>query len=161
MFNDLTILAEPGEPTIIMKRMFAAHPSVVFKAWTTPAHVTQWWDPGGEPLAVCEIDLRPNGAFRWITGGPAGQNHPFTGKYIEIEPPALLKFSVQTSPSEPPSIGTLVFRENDGHTEFTLTIECASVEQRDALLKMRVDVGTAHTLENLAKYVVKIIQDQA
>jgi uncharacterized protein YndB with AHSA1/START domain len=156
MFENLTIVAEPKKPTIFMKRMFAAPPAIVFEAWTKPEHVAQWWDPNGEPLAVCEIDLRVNGAFRWVNRGPDGVNHPFTGTYLKIAAPKQLKFTVQTSPSGSPSVGTLVFREKVGQTEFTLTIECDSVEQRDMLLKFRVDVGTAHTLENLAKYVDKM-----
>ncbi len=157
MFEDLTIIAEPDKPTIIMKRKFTAPPAVVFEAWTKPEHVSQWWDPNGLPLAVCEIDLRPDGTFRWINQGPDGAHHPFTGTYLEIAPGRLLKFTVVSSSSDAPSVGTLVFREDQGQTDFSLTIECASVGQRDALLKMRVDVGTAHTLENLANYVSKIV----
>jgi uncharacterized protein YndB with AHSA1/START domain len=156
MFDNLAIIAEPDQPTIIMKRMFAALPPVVFEAWTKPEHVTEWWDPSGAPLAVCEIDLRPDGAFRWVNRGPDGVHHPFTGTYLEITAPKRLKFTVRIAPSGSPSTGTLVFRESGGQTELTLTIECESVEERDALLKMRVDVGTACTLENLAKYVGKI-----
>jgi len=156
MFEDLTIIADADKPTIIMKRKFAAPPAVVFEAWTKPEHVAQWWDPSGVPLAVCEIDLRPDGAYRWIHQGADGAHPPFTGTYLEIAPTRLLKFTVQSPPPDAPSVGTLVFREDDGQTTFSLTIECASVEQRDALLKMRVDVGTAHTLENLANYLNKI-----
>lgn len=156
MLENITIVAEPGKPTIFMKRMFAAPPPVVFAAWTKPEQVAQWWDPNGVPLAVCEIDLRLNGAFRWVNSGPDGIHHPFTGAYLEIVAPQRLKFTVQTSPSGSPSVGTIVLCEKAGQTEFTLTIECSSVEQRDQLLKFRVDVGTAHTLENLAKYVGKL-----
>ena len=153
MFHDLTIITDSNKPTIVVKRMFAAPPAIVFEAWTRPEHVAQWWDPSGAPLAVCEIDLRPDGSFRWVNRGPDGAHHPFIGAYLEIVAPERLKFAVHLSPSGPQSVGTLIFRENKGQTEFTLTIECASVQHRDALLKMRVEVGTAHTLENLAKYV--------
>jgi hypothetical protein len=37
-----------------------------------------------------------------------------------------------------------------------MTIECHSIEDRDALLKMRVDAGMARTLQNLAEYLHKI-----
>jgi hypothetical protein len=37
-----------------------------------------------------------------------------------------------------------------------MRIECASIEDRDALLQMRVDAGTARTLENLALYLERI-----
>jgi uncharacterized protein YndB with AHSA1/START domain len=59
-------------------------------------------------------------------------------------------------PSSPESIGTLVFTEENGTTKLTMTIQCNSIEDRDALLKMRVEAGTAQTLENLAEYLHKI-----
>jgi uncharacterized protein YndB with AHSA1/START domain len=64
--------------------------------------VSAWWDPTGRPLAVCEIDLRPNGSFRWINQGDTGAQFPFSGTYSEIIPPKRLVFKVQTSPEVPP-----------------------------------------------------------
>ena len=80
-------VAEPGKPTLVMTRTFDAPREDVFEAWTTPEQVALWWDPTGAPLAVCEIDLRPGGAFRWINQGEIGAKHPFAGVYREIVPP--------------------------------------------------------------------------
>jgi uncharacterized protein YndB with AHSA1/START domain len=68
---------------------------VVFEAWTKAEHVAHWWDPSGLPLAVCEIDLRPNGAFRCVNRGPKGEGHSFTGIYREIAAPERLVFTVR------------------------------------------------------------------
>jgi uncharacterized protein YndB with AHSA1/START domain len=57
-------ITTPSDREIVMTRGFDAPRSYVFEAWTRAEHVKQWWDPSGAPLAVCEIDLRPNGAFR-------------------------------------------------------------------------------------------------
>jgi hypothetical protein len=46
-----------------------------------------------------------------------------------------------------------VFSEHDGRTMLTMTIACASRADRDALLQMRVDVGTTRTLDNLDAYL--------
>jgi hypothetical protein len=51
---------------IVITRVFDAPRSIVFEAWTKAEHVVHWWDPSGAPLSVCEIDLRPNGAFRFV-----------------------------------------------------------------------------------------------
>ena len=115
--------------------------------------MAQWWDPRRRPLAACEIDLRPDGDFRFVPQGPDGEQHAFAGRYREIAPPNRLVFVTLESPVIPSSIGTIVFEEADGTTTLTLTIECASRAHRDALLKMRVDVGTAQTLDNLAEHL--------
>ncbi|MDX6713019.1 MAG: hypothetical protein QOH96_4035 [Blastocatellia bacterium] len=145
----------PSEREIVLTRTFRAPRTVVFEAWTRAEHVTQWWDPSGVPLSVCEIDLRPNGAFRWVNRAHGGE-HSFAGTYREIAAPERLVFTVRTLPLSSDSIATLVFSEDGGKTELTMKIECKSVEDRDALLKMRMDIGTARTLENLAEYLDKI-----
>jgi uncharacterized protein YndB with AHSA1/START domain len=142
----------PSDREIVITRAFDAPRTVVFDAWTTAEHVAQWWDPSRAPLAVCEIDLRPNGAFRFVHQGPDGLTHPFTGVYREIVAPARLVFTTR-SPSGAESVGTLVFTEHEGRTTLTMTIACQSMADRDALLRMRVDVGTARTLDNLDEYL--------
>ena len=78
-------ITTPGDRQIVMTRLFDAPRAVVFEAWTKAEHVTHWWDPSGVPLAVCEIDLRPNGAFRWVNRAPdGGEGHSFSGIYREI-----------------------------------------------------------------------------
>jgi uncharacterized protein YndB with AHSA1/START domain len=102
---------------------------------------------------VCEIDLRPNGAFRWVNRAKdGGQGHSFTGIYREIDPPGKLVFA---SPSGS-GASTLVFTEDGKKTRLTITIDCATRQERDALLQMRVDAGTAQTLNNLAAYLPRI-----
>lgn len=149
-------VATPSERAIVIMRRFDAPRAVVFDAWTKAEHVAHWWDPSGAPLAVCEIDLRPNGVFRWVNRGPdGGAGYPFTGVYREISAPGRLVFATRTGPSGAESIGTLVFTEDGGQTLLTMTIECQSRIDRDALLAMRVDVGTVRTLDNLDDYLAR------
>ncbi len=123
-------ITTPTDRDIVITRIFDAPRTVVFEAWTNAEHVAHWWDPSGVSLAVCEIDLRPNGAFRWVHRAPDG--------------------------GEGQPVGTLVFTEDGKKTKLTMTIECATTKDRDALLQMRIDAGTAQTLENLAAYLSTI-----
>lgn len=144
----------PSEREIVIERVFDAPRTLVFEAWTKAEHVAHWWDPSGAPLVICEIDLRPAGAFRFVNAGTEGAKYPFAGFYREITPPARLVLSSTPSPvSNDESVTTLVFGEQDGKTTLTMTIKCASREERDALLRMRVDVGTTLTLDNLDEYL--------
>jgi uncharacterized protein YndB with AHSA1/START domain len=143
----------PSEREIVIERVFDAPRALVFEAWTKAEHVAHWWDPSGTPLAVCEIDLRPGGAFRFVNGGADGAKYPFTGFYREITPPARLVFGTPSPASNDESGATLVFSEHAGKTTLTMTIACQSKADRDALLQMRVDVGTTKTLDNLDEYL--------
>ena len=69
----------------------------------------------------------------------------------KFPPPARLVFG-----SSPQQFATLVFTDEGSKTKLTMTIECASRQERDAMLPMRVDAGTAQTLENLAAYLPTI-----
>ena len=141
----------PSDREIVIVRRFDAPRALVFEMWTKAEHVTNWWDPSGAPLAACEIDLRPGGAFRFVHGG--GQSgHAFTGTYREIEAPSRLVFTTP-SPTGGASVGTLAFNAVGESTLLTMTIACASKADRDALLAYRVDAGTVRTLENLAEYL--------
>jgi uncharacterized protein YndB with AHSA1/START domain len=147
----------PTDREIVITRLFDAPRAVVFEAWTKAEHVAHWWDPSGTPLAVCEIDLRPHGAFRWIhRASDGGEGHSFTGIYREISPPEKLVFTVRLFPSGLEPVGTLVFTGDGKKTKLTMTIECMTKKDRDSLLQMRIDAGTAQTLENLAAYLPKI-----
>jgi uncharacterized protein YndB with AHSA1/START domain len=147
-------ITTPSDREIVITRIFDAPRAVVFEAWTKAEHVRHWWDPSGVPLAVCEIDLRPNGAFRWVNRAPhGGEGHSFTGIYREIVPPEKLVFHGADDSGQ----SRLVFTEEGLKTKLTITIECKTRMDRDALLQMSIDVGTAQTLENLAAYLPRIV----
>jgi uncharacterized protein YndB with AHSA1/START domain len=142
----------PTDREIVLTRIFDAPRAAVFEAWTKAEHVKHWWDPSGVPLSACEIDLRPNGTFRWVNSAHGGE-HSFTGTYREITAPERLVFTVNIFPSRAAPLATLLFSEEGSKTKLTMKIECNSIEDRDALLQMRIDVGTGRTLENLAEYL--------
>jgi uncharacterized protein YndB with AHSA1/START domain len=131
--------------SIKLEREFAASPTQVFQAWTQPEHVKCWWDPAGDPLAACEIDLRPGGSFKFVSKGRPEM--PFTGTYREIVPGQRLVFDALGA------IGRVLLRQVAGKTHMLVEIQCRSEQHLDEYLKMGVDVGTSQTLNNLVAYM--------
>jgi uncharacterized protein YndB with AHSA1/START domain len=130
---------------IRLERMFDASPAQVFEAWTKPEHVACWWDPSGQPLAVCEIDLRQGGAFTFVPKG-----HPdmsFAGTYLEIVPFERLVFEALGA------VGRVLLKEDGGRTRLTVEIQCRSAEHLQRFLQSGVDKGTSRTLDNLVSYL--------
>ena len=143
----------PSDHEILITRRFDAPPETVFDAWTKPEHVARWWDPSRQPLAQCEMELRPGGAFRFEHQKNAnGHAHAFAGVYREITRPTRLVFATP-SPSGGASVGTLEFQGQNGATMLVMTITCQSRADRDALLRMRVDEGTVRSMENLNEFL--------
>jgi uncharacterized protein YndB with AHSA1/START domain len=139
------LVIDRGSHTITLIRDFDAPRAQIFDAWTQPEQVACWWDAAGEPLAVCEIDLRPGGSFRFVSKGHPEM--PFAGIYSEITPPERLIFEALGA------VGRVTLQESAGRTHMTVAIECRSAEHLEQYLAMGVDVGTAQTLDNLVEYV--------
>ncbi len=65
-------------------RVFDAPRALVWKAWTDPKYVMQWWGPKGFTAPVCEIDFRVGGKFLCCMKSPEGQEFWNAGEYHEI-----------------------------------------------------------------------------
>ncbi len=145
------------EPTITMTRVFDAPRELVFTAWTEPEHLAQWWGPHGFTNPVCEVDLRPGGAWRIDMQGPDGTVYPNKGIYQEVDPPARLVFSDivdddagawgDTPP--PSSVTTVTFDDRDGKTTVTMVTRLDSVAARDAMVEMGSEAGMTESFERL------------
>jgi uncharacterized protein YndB with AHSA1/START domain len=51
------------EGQVVITRTFDEQPDLVFKAWTDPRILAQWWGPKGFTNPVCELDFRPGGTI--------------------------------------------------------------------------------------------------
>ncbi|HMD38780.1 MAG TPA: SRPBCC domain-containing protein [Candidatus Acidoferrum sp.] len=69
---------------LFLTRIVGAPREMVFKAWTDPKQVVQWWGPRGFTNQVCEWDARPGGAIRIHMRGPDGTVYPMGGVFKEV-----------------------------------------------------------------------------
>jgi uncharacterized protein YndB with AHSA1/START domain len=76
--------AEFGKATVTILRVFDAPRALVWKAWTDPKMMAQWFGPRGFTNPVCELDVRVGGTLRIVMRGPDGQDYPMIGKFREV-----------------------------------------------------------------------------
>jgi uncharacterized protein YndB with AHSA1/START domain len=111
----------------------------VFKAWTDPKHVAVWWGPKGFTNPVCELDVRPGGAWSIHMRGPDGAIYPSKGFYREVVAPERLiltdSFDQEPKPVQE-MLWTVTFAEHDGETKLTIHVRCQSVADRDTIVRM-------------------------
>lgn len=80
-------------------REFDAPREKVFKAWTDPKLVSQWWGPAGVFTPVCEVDARPGGLMHIVMeagetmGEYKGTQWPMDGTFEEVEEPSKIVFT--------------------------------------------------------------------
>ena len=69
---------------MVVTRVFDAPRALVWKAWTDPKYVMQWWGPKGFTAPFCEMDFRVGGKFLCCMRAPDGQEGWNAGEYHEI-----------------------------------------------------------------------------
>jgi uncharacterized protein YndB with AHSA1/START domain len=162
------------EREFIIYRVFDAPRDLVFKAWTDPKRLAQWWGPKGFTNPLCELDVRPGGAYRIVMRSPEGTDCPVKGIYREVVAPERLVMTVDCSehPAEwqdlvKPNrakgeanpageiLGTVTFEDVKGRSKLTIRQRFASNAIRDAMLKMGMPDGWAQSLDRLADYLAR------
>ena len=108
-----------------MTRDFDAPRSLVFEAYTKPELLKRWlFGPDGWSFAVCEIDLKVGGKYRYVWRHEDGREMGMGGVYREIVPPERLVctelFDEDWTGGE--ALGTIVLTEKDGKTTLTQTM---------------------------------------
>lgn len=66
------------------ERVVDVRPALLWKGWTTPDLITQWFTPAPWKTVACQIDLRPGGAFSSTMQSPDGQQFSNTGSYLQV-----------------------------------------------------------------------------
>jgi uncharacterized protein YndB with AHSA1/START domain len=127
---------------IKMTRVVDAPRSLVFEAWTSAEHLPHWMiGPDGWTMPVCEVDLRPGGAYRFVWRNPDGAEMEMTGVYREVTPPERVVSTQSWGGDWPETINTLILSEEDGKTTVTQQILYVSKEARDAALQTGMKEG--------------------
>src|ERR1043166_2403370 len=107
----------PSDREIVVTRIVAAPRHLVFEAWTNPAYVPRWMlGPPGWTMPVCEIDLRPGGAWHFVWRQSDGTEMAMGGIYKEVSPPERLVSTESWGGRWPETLNTLVLFEEDGKT---------------------------------------------
>jgi len=145
----------PGN--LLLTRVFNAPRALVFKAWTDPLHLAQWWGPHGFTNPRCDLDLRPGGAIRIDMRGANGAVYPMIGEYREIVDPERLVFTAGALGEDGKLLfeilNTVTFTEQSGRT--TLTLETRVLNQTSDAAKYLNghSKGWAQSIERLEAYV--------
>jgi uncharacterized protein YndB with AHSA1/START domain len=137
-----------------LTRTFDAPRDLVFRAWTDPKHLAQWWGPHGFTNPVCEADVRPGGAIRIDMRGPDGVVYPMTGTFHEVVAPERLVFTSvavgEGGKTLIKAMNTVTFAERDGKTTLTLNARVLELAPEFAANAAGMEEGWSQSLERLA-----------
>jgi len=146
-----SIFTLPSDREIAGTRVLDAPPELVFKAYTDPELIPQWWGPRRYTTTVDKMDVRPGGVWRFVQRAADGGEHAFNGVFREIVPPKRLvyTFNYEGTPGHE-AVETVTFEEAErGKTTITDHVLFATREDRDGMLNSGMEEGAAESIERL------------
>ena len=151
----------PADDQILIVREFNASKELVFKAWTTPELVAQWWTAKRGSMTVTDIDLRVGGKWRWVMVTGDGLEVAFHGEYKEIAPYDKLvsteAFEGAPDPDDNAGLNDLTLTEVDGVTTAHLLSTYPNKFIRDMVIESGMEEGMQDAFDLMEEAVRRLM----
>ena len=159
--NAMSPPAIASDRDLVLTRVIDAPPEKVYRAWTEPALLKQWFAPLPYTTPVAELDVRPGGACLVVMKSPEGQELPNPGVYLEVVPNRRLVFTNAYTkawePSDKPFMTVvLTFEDRGGKTDYTALVRHWTMADRETHEKMGFHRGWAQCADQLAALVARL-----
>jgi uncharacterized protein YndB with AHSA1/START domain len=158
-----TLEATPtSDRELVLTRIIDAPREKLFRAWTDPELLKQWFAPLPYTTPHAEMDVRPGGSSLIVMRGPDGNEFPNRGVYLEVvENERIVTTDAYTKawePSEKPFMTLILTFEDDGggKTRYTARVRHWTVADREMHEKMGFHEGWGQCADQLAALVAKL-----
>ena len=152
---------------LVLTRLIDAPREKLFRCWTEPELLKQWFAPKPYTTPIAEVELRVGGTNNIVMKSPDGQDIPCPGTYLEIVPGRRLVFTDAYTGEWKPREGKpfmtaiITFEDEEGPekrkmTRYTATVRHWSEEDKKTHEQMGFHRGwgqCADQLEALAKSI--------
>jgi uncharacterized protein YndB with AHSA1/START domain len=146
-----------GEGSVVITRVFDAPRALVWRAWTEPSMLAQWFGPRGFTSSVPELDLRVGGALRIVMHGPDGKDYPMKGVFREIVPPARLVFGNIATDNDGNHLlegeTVVTLSEQGGKTTLTVMSHMVGLVPIAPQMLAGMEAGWTQSIDKLAELV--------
>jgi len=144
------VVTLPAPTQILITREFAAPRHLVYRAWTSPELIRQWWSANRGEVTVVEVDLRVGGKWRFVMVTFGGFEVGFHGEYLEVVAnERLVNTEVYEGMPDGQAVNTITFEEEGGRTKFMCLVQHTSQEHRDAHIASGMESGLQDALDLL------------
>jgi uncharacterized protein YndB with AHSA1/START domain len=155
--NTAAKTATYGEGAVTFTRVFDAPRALVWKAWTDPKLMAQWFGPRGFTIPVCELDIRVGGSLRIVMRGPDGIDYPMKGIFLKIIAPELLTFTNIATDHDGKHLlegeTTVTFAEKDSKTMFTLKTHAVGLVPIAPRMLAGMEAGWTQSIDKLEQLI--------
>ena len=154
--SDTLAQASITDRELVITRIFDAPPEKVFRAWTEPDLIKQWFAPLPWTTPRAETDVRPGGTVSITMRSPEGVDMPDPGVYLEVVKNERLVFTDAFTSAWEPSLQPfmtviLTFENIAGKTNYTARVRHWSVADRERHEQMGFYAGWGQCADQLAE----------
>jgi uncharacterized protein YndB with AHSA1/START domain len=146
---------------LVLTRLIDAPRAKLWRCWTEPELLKQWFTPPPFTVPHAEIDVRVGGKSRITMRGPDGKDMMIPGTYLEVVKDQKLVFTDAYTgdwePGEKPFMTAIItFADENGQTRYTALVRHWSVADREAHEKMGFHTGWGIATDQLAALAKKL-----
>jgi uncharacterized protein YndB with AHSA1/START domain len=154
---DLQVVADPGTHEIQITRSFDAPRELVYKAFTDPDAVRQWWGQRDNETVVDRLEARAGGQWRFVQRSQDGNEHGFHGVYHEAVAPERIVYTFEWEgmPGHV-SVETAEFEDLGEQTRVVTTSIFHTPEERDGMLGSGMEGGMNETYQRLDELLARL-----
>lgn len=145
------------ELDLVLERVVDVPRAILWKGWTEPGYLKEWFVPKPWSIVDCRLDLRPGGEFFTVMRSPDGGDYPSAGCYLEIVPHERIVFTDALAPGfrpveEPFFTAVVTFEDvGDGKTRYRVIAMHATPETRRKHEEMGFHDGWGQALDQLVE----------
>ena len=153
--------AFPNDRQLVISRVLNAPREKLYRAWTTPELITQWFTPPPWKTVKAVMDVRAGGSSCITMQSPEGQEFPNPGIYLEVVPNERLvvtdAYTEAWQPSHKPFMTViLTFEDEGGKTRYTARVLHWTAADREAHEQMGFHQGWGTATDQLEALAQKI-----
>ena len=154
------VVTLPTDTQILIVREFDAPRHLVYRAYTTPELIRQWWSGKRGTVNLAQVDLRVGGTWRFVMVTDRGFEVAFHGEYRELVPNERIVFTevYEGAPGGDgaAAVNTLTLTEKDGRTTMSLLCEAGTREVRDAIINSGMEGGMQEAFDLLEQVAISL-----
>jgi uncharacterized protein YndB with AHSA1/START domain len=150
----------PTDTQILITREFDAPAHLVWRAYTEPDLIAQWWPGQQGEMTRTEVDLRVGGIWRYVMNSSHGFEVAFHGEFREIVPnERLVTTEVFEGIEGAEALDVVTFEEVDGRTTLSILVEHSDKEGRDAHVNSGMEVGMQEGMDLMEQVAIALESD--
>ena len=149
------VVTLPAETQILIVREFDAPKHLLYRAYTEPDLIKQWWSGQRGAVVSAEVDLRVGGTWRYVMTANEGFEVAFHGTFREIVPnerivtTEVFEGAPVENEDEDAALNFVTFEEKGGRTTLTTLVECHTQEVRDIIIESGMEGGMQEAMDRL------------